>query len=132
VIALLWGKIFSSPTRKISVLIVDDEEDIRMIVRGLLEGDRFGPIWEAADGEEALDAAYRYQPDLIVLDYMIPKLDGESVAKGLRILAPKAKVLVLSGILKSTPEWADGFLAKEDVARLRHVLDTAFGPRGGW
>jgi CheY-like chemotaxis protein len=128
----LWARIFARTKRKISVLIVDDEDDIRAVVRDLLEGDRFGPIWEAPDGEEALDAAYRHQPDLILLDYRIPKLDGEAVTKGLRLLAPDSRVFVLSGVLREAPEWSDGFLDKMQLSRLRHVLEIAFDKDGGW
>jgi PleD family two-component response regulator len=127
-----WGGIFGSKKRKISVLIVDDEEDIRTVVRSLLEGQQFDPIWEAVDGEEALDAAYRYKPDLILLDYLIPKLDGEAVTKGFRLLAPDSKVLVVSGVLHEAPDWSDGFLDKMELGRLRHVLELAFGPDGDW
>lgn len=131
-IAPSWGGVFTRKRRKISVLIVDDEEDIRTVIRALLEGQQFDPIWEAADGEEALDVAYRYQPDLILLDYLIPKLDGEGVTKGFRLLAPDAKVLVISGVLHQAPEWSDGFLEKMELGRLRHVLEIAYGPDGKW
>lgn len=127
-----WRKIFRSRMRKISILIVDDEKDIRTVVRSLLEGQQFDPIWDAVDGEEALDAAYRYKPDLILLDYWMPKLDGEAVTKGFRLLSPGSKILVLSGVLHEAPEWSDGFLDKMEVGRLRHVLEIAFGPGGDW
>lgn len=116
--------------RRVSVLIVDDEDDIRAVIRALLDGPPFGEVWDAATGEAALDAAYRNQPDLIILDSKMPGLDGEAVSKGLKILAPEAYVIVLSGVLTEPPEWGNGYLHKMEITRLRHVLETAFGPDG--
>lgn len=109
--------------------MVDDDPSVRALVRALLPG-TFDPIWEASDGSEALDQAYRHQPDLVILDYALPKLDGEAVARGFRVLAPKARVLVLSAVLEGPPKWGDAFLAKDDIDLLPGFLETFFG-RGG-
>jgi len=56
------------------VLLVDDEPSILQLARMYLERDGFR-IQEAADGEAALEAVARFQPALVVLDLMLPKLD---------------------------------------------------------
>jgi CheY-like chemotaxis protein len=65
------------------LLIADDEASIRGLVRVTLEGSSF-EILEAADGEEALQVARTEHPKLILLDVMMPRLDGLEVCRRLR------------------------------------------------
>ncbi|MFC9502836.1 response regulator transcription factor [Streptomyces sp. NPDC057002] len=65
------------------VLVVDDEPKIRMTVRGYLEADGFNVV-EAGDGPTALRAVTRDRPDLVVLDVMLPGLDGFQVLRRIR------------------------------------------------
>jgi CheY-like chemotaxis protein len=60
------------------VLVVDDEPHIRTVLRGYLEADGFAVV-EAADGEAALQAVHAGQPDLVLLDVMLPGIDGLEV-----------------------------------------------------
>src|SRR5215208_1648098 len=66
-----------------TILLVDDEESIRKVLTFPLERDGFTVI-QAADGEEALERFDEQAPDLVVLDIMLPKLDGLEVCKRLR------------------------------------------------
>ena len=68
---------------KESILVVDDEEDILELVRFHLARDGY-PVGLAATGEEALKKARRERFDLIVLDLMLPGMDGFEVAKALK------------------------------------------------
>jgi DNA-binding response OmpR family regulator len=65
------------------VLVVDDEPKIRMTVRGYLEADGF-QVLEAQDGPSGLQAVTRDRPDLVVLDVMLPGLDGFQVLRRIR------------------------------------------------
>ncbi|WP_129668708.1 response regulator transcription factor [Phytoactinopolyspora endophytica] len=65
------------------VLVVDDEAKIRMLVRAYLEADGFA-VTEAADGTGGLRAALDEKPDLVILDVMLPGLDGFEVMRRLR------------------------------------------------
>ncbi|MEV6349545.1 response regulator transcription factor [Actinoplanes sp. NPDC051851] len=65
------------------ILVVDDEAKIRMTVRGYLEADGFEVI-EATDGPAGLKAALAHRPDLVVLDVMLPGMDGLQVLRHLR------------------------------------------------
>jgi two-component system alkaline phosphatase synthesis response regulator PhoP len=65
------------------VLVVDDEPKIRMTVRGYLEADGF-QVLEAPDGPSGLQAVTRDRPDLVVLDVMLPGLDGFQVLRRIR------------------------------------------------
>jgi CheY-like chemotaxis protein len=71
------------PKKSKCVLVVDDESDARQFVRAVAEDLGLAAI-EAADGEQGLAAARNMQPDLIVLDVQMPKLDGYSVFAELR------------------------------------------------
>ena len=65
------------------ILVVEDEKPIAEIIKYNLEKDGY-QVEVAFDGEEAVEKAYLYQPDLILLDIMLPKLDGVSVCRKLR------------------------------------------------
>jgi two-component system, sensor histidine kinase ChiS len=61
-------------TNKKKVLIVDDEPHIRQLVRRTLDGDF--DVLEASDGKEAIEKAYKAKPDFILMDLMMPVMDG--------------------------------------------------------
>ena len=70
------------PVANRTALIVDDEEMIRRLVRTVLEADDFRVV-EATDGFEALELAASEQPSVIVLDVMMPEMDGVEVCRRL-------------------------------------------------
>ncbi|HEY7682729.1 MAG TPA: type II/IV secretion system protein [Gemmatimonadales bacterium] len=72
-----------SPPRGISVLLVDDEDSLRRVMRDLLARDGFEVV-EARTGIEALDQVDRHAPDVVVLDLNLPGMDGYSVLSELR------------------------------------------------
>lgn len=78
------------------VLVVDDSPLIRGLVREIIEVDPdFEVVDEAGDGASALLRAMKVQPDVVVLDIEMPKLDGIEVLKRLKLLST-ARVVVLS------------------------------------
>ena len=66
-----------------TILIADDKESSRELIRALLERSGYSVI-EAADGEQAVRQARENQPDLILLDLQMPRLDGFGVLRELR------------------------------------------------
>ena len=66
------------------VLVVDDEADVRMIVRFALESDGRFEVIEARNGAEGLHAAEDTRPDVVLLDAMMPGLDGYAVCRRMR------------------------------------------------
>jgi DNA-binding response OmpR family regulator len=89
------------------VLIVDDHEDTRLMLRTILEMNRFF-VLEAADGEAAVQLAESEQPDLVLMDFSLPILDGLSVLR--RIRANKTisdlPIIFLSGRAEPAPQIA--------------------------
>lgn len=67
----------------LKVLVVEDDSLIRQVLRAVLEAENFD-ILEAADGESALRAAHREHPRIVVLDLMLPDLDGLEIAQRLK------------------------------------------------
>ena len=65
------------------ILIVEDEERIRKVVRSFLVKNGY-VVREAADGEEGLDLFYEWNPDLVLLDVMMPKKDGYEVCRAIK------------------------------------------------
>jgi two-component system sensor histidine kinase/response regulator len=76
------------------VLIVDDEEPNRVLLRDLLEA-RGHQVTEAEDGEQALDEVASSAPDVILLDVMLPKMDGFEVCRRLKADAQTAPIPIL-------------------------------------
>lgn len=83
--------------KKKKVLIVDDEFYVRDMVACALEDEYI--VLQASDGEEAIDLARRQKPDLIIMDIILPKLDGISVCSILKTdrLTKAIPVVMLSG-----------------------------------
>lgn len=77
------------------ILLVDDEPSIIQLARMYLEREGFR-VQAAGDGESALDAALKKQPALIVLDVMLPKLDGFEVCRKLRAMENQVPILILT------------------------------------
>ena len=67
-----------------TILIIDDEEPIRELLNLTLQSAGFNSILEASNGEDGLALANRYLPDLILLDLMLPGMDGLSVCRQLK------------------------------------------------
>ncbi len=117
------------------VLVVDDEPQVREIVATYLERDGYS-VRTAADGTEALAQLANQRADLVVLDLMIPGVDGLSVLRRLRESGDDVPVIVLSAKGRESERvaglelGADDYLAKpasprEVAARVRAVLRRA-------
>lgn len=105
-----------------SVLIVDDDEEIRHVLRLLCETEGFEVIGEASNGVEAVPLALKYQPDFVILDYLLPRLDGSGAAEIMRTITPESKIVAFSAILNEQPVWADAYLNKDRVSELMPLL----------
>ncbi|MFH1655878.1 MAG: response regulator [Candidatus Omnitrophota bacterium] len=119
---------------KQKILIVDDDPDILDILRIVLTEENFDVI-QATDGEEALELAKEKSPNLIVLDYKMPKVSGIEVCKQLRkdILLQHLPIIMLTGKgetkdkVEGLGAGADDYIVKpfepqELLARVKMVL----------
>jgi CheY-like chemotaxis protein len=101
-----------------SVLIVDDNEDIRDVLRMVFEIDGFKVVGEASNGVEAVTVALEHRPDFVILDYLMPLQNGEKTAEILRTLVPETRIVAFSGVISKKPDWADAFLTKDRVSEI--------------
>lgn len=124
------------PEPLIRVLLVDDHALVRLGFRRLLEDDpEITVVAEAGDGSEAVELARRHNPDVVVMDYALPGINGALATRLIRDAAPETRVLILS--MHSEPSYvansrecgASGYLLKnaldlELVAAVKGVLET--------
>jgi DNA-binding NarL/FixJ family response regulator len=130
-------------TAEIRVLLVDDQELIRVGFRLVLDAEPdITVVGEAGDGHDAVEAARRLRPDVVLMDVRMPRVDGIEATSRLRELLPDTRVLVLTtfdldeyafGALEAG---ASGFLLKdaqrtELVAAIHavHRGDAVLAPR---
>jgi CheY-like chemotaxis protein len=107
-----------------TVLIVDDDEEIRHVLRMICEQAGLDVVGEASNGVEAVTFALQHHPDFAILDYRLPRLDGEGAAEILRAVTPTTKIVAFSALLEERPQWADAYLNKDRVAELMPLLQT--------
>jgi CheY-like chemotaxis protein len=117
-----------------SVLVVDDEPQVVWMLRFSLEAEGYRTL-EARDGRAALEEIRRHRPDLVLLDVMMPVMDGWSVLEALQALPEpeRPRVVVVSARAslrdraKAAELGADAFVAKpfnvEDLLDLVRTLD---------
>jgi len=131
----------AGPPRSFRALVVDDTEHIREIVKVALErSDLNLQVVTAANGEEALAAAARERPDVVVLDISMPDMDGFEVCRRLRSEVRTAFVPVLMLSAHSSEDFvarglgvgADDYMVKpfrrdDLIARLRRMLERTYG-----
>jgi two-component system response regulator VicR len=86
---------------KKTILVVDDEKNIRDLLVFNLQNEGYNTL-EAGDGLQAVDIALKESPDLILLDVMLPKLDGKSVCKKLRYSLNMSNIPILMISAKDT------------------------------
>ena len=119
---------------KEKILIVEDEKDIIKMLRYNLEKEGFKVI-DASDGEDAQDLALRQHPDLILLDLMLPGMDGLEVCKALKKESKPCSIPIIMLTAKSQESdkvvglelGADDYITKpfsprELIARIKAVL----------
>jgi CheY-like chemotaxis protein len=123
------------PRHPARILIVDDERDNRELLEIILTSEGF-VIQTAASGEEALDAVTTQTPDLILLDVMMPGMNGYDVVTKIKgdIATKSIPVIMVSALNDTTSRMraesagADGFLSKPiDCADLCGHVRTALG-----
>jgi response regulator RpfG family c-di-GMP phosphodiesterase len=104
------------------ILIVDDEPDIVLVLRMKLEQEGYA-VCEAHDGLQALDVVGQEKPDLILLDIMMPKLDGYSMNLRLKDNPDTARIPV---IVKTGKGHVKELLEIRDELRVASYLEKPF------
>lgn len=114
--------------RSPKVLIVDDNDLMRTLLRGILRSESCEVIGEAKNGLIALDLVEKLAPDVVFLDVMMPEMDGLEVLQNVKAKHPGVRVIMITGnpsvenVQESIQGGASGFIVKPfNTAK---VLDT--------
>jgi two-component system, NarL family, nitrate/nitrite response regulator NarL len=113
----------SPPSTSIRVLVADDQRLFADAVSALLAGEpRIEVVGRARDGVEAVELARSLQPDVILMDISMPRMDGFDATERIRADDPDARILILSGsnsredVDRSREAGASGYLTKDRIA----------------
>ncbi len=120
----------------ITVLIVDDADFMRAMLRDILEDMGLKVVGEAADAKSALKEYRRLEPDLVMLDTTLPDTDGIEALQGILAANPEAQVVMVSPlgqrdlVLAAIKAGARDFVIKpfdepRIIATLQHILQTS-------
>jgi two-component system, NarL family, response regulator LiaR len=128
---MIFGK--GGATMVIRVLIVDDHSVVREGLRMFLARDPdLEVVGEAADGAKAIEQARRLRPDVVVMDLLMPILDGMAATRAIRSELPETEVLALTSVLERASlveairVGAIGYLLKDTkAAELRTAIKAA-------
>jgi NarL family two-component system response regulator LiaR len=114
----------------VRVIIADDDPFARRVIKGALQATGLTVVAEAKNGREAVQLALHYRPDVVVMDVVMPELDGILATRQILKLNPDQLVVVLTGGdeqelgLLALRAGAVGFLSKEaDIDALPRALE---------
>lgn len=128
----------TSGTTSKRVVIIDDTEDLRDLLKLALGRGGFEVVAEAGDGRAGIEVVREVHPDIILLDLAMPVMDGIEALPTLRRLCPVAKIVVLSGFgaqqmsARAIAAGADGYVQKGAPLNtiLEYIRDITSGTEG--
>ncbi|MBI2277138.1 MAG: response regulator [Dechloromonas sp.] len=116
--------------KRIAILIVDDNDIMRTVLRGIVRGDHYEVVGEARNGNLALDLAQRLKPDIVCLDVMMPEKNGLEALCEIKAARPETEVVMITGnadpgtVQEAIIGGAGGFIVKPfNAARVLDTLD---------
>ena len=111
-----------------TIVIVDDYADMRMLAREVAQASGWSVVAEADDGETALQHVLTHAPDLVLMDYHLPGIDGVVATGLIKAARPKTSVIAWSSAddpvisRRFISAGADLHVSKADLRRLRDAL----------
>jgi two-component system chemotaxis response regulator CheY len=116
----------------LTVLVVDDNDTTRAMLRGILRQEGANVVGEAKDGTTAIAACQRFKPALVCLDVLMPNSNGVDVLKEIRTELPQTRVLMVTGstdratVQAAIQAGANGYVVKPfNAARVMDAVRLA-------
>lgn len=94
------------------VLVIEDDHHLRDLLEVVLDLDENLEVETLGDERRALETCRRYQPDVVVLDLMLPYVSGDKIAAQLRAERPDVRIISISGLEPTPRPWADEQVVK--------------------
>ncbi|MCB4358607.1 response regulator [Quatrionicoccus australiensis] len=120
--------------KRTSIMIVDDNDMMRSILRAMLRGEEYEVVGEARNGAIAVDMADRLKPDIVCLDVMMPEKDGLEALAEIKAARPETAIVMITSnadpdtVQESIMGGASGFIVKPfNAARVLDTLEKVVG-----
>jgi two-component system chemotaxis response regulator CheY len=115
----------------INVLIADDDNTTRYVLRLLLQEHMFNVVGEASDGEKALEMCTSLKPHIVFMDIQMPKMNGNEATREIRRTLPQTGIIMVSAVStmdnvrQALQAGANGFVVKPfTAAKLTEAIDN--------
>jgi len=117
--------------KNVSILLIDDNDITREVLRVVLRSEGYNVVGEATDGGTGLDMALKLRPNIILLDVVMPKISGLEILPKIKEMLPDAMVLMVTAskdsetVSEAVKAGIHGFIVKPFNAQ--KILDTVEG-----
>jgi two-component system chemotaxis response regulator CheY len=122
--------------KRTSVLIVEDNDIMRSVLRGILRSHDYNVVGEARNGNAAVEMAERLKPDIICLDVLMPEKNGLEALIEIKAARPEVHIVMVTGnadpdtVQEAIMNGAAGFIVKPfNAARVLDTLDRISSQR---
>ena len=121
----------------VKILIVDDNDLMRTLLRGILRNEEYQIVGEAKNGVVALEMVERVKPDLVCMDVMMPEMDGLEALQNIKAAHPEILVVMVTGnpsvdnVREAIQNGASGFIVKPfNAGKVLNTLNRALQTAG--
>jgi CheY-like chemotaxis protein len=118
---------------RMSFLITDDSSAMRSMIRAMI-ADISGDVFEAEDGARSLQAYEDHHPDWVLMDLMMPGMDGLAATEKMVQAHPEARVIIVThqdrGVFREAARvaGAKGYVLKENLLEIRNFVENSMTP----
>ena len=124
--------------KRTTILIAEDNDMMRSILRGILRGNEYDVVGEARNGVQAVDIAERTKPDIICMDFMMPEKDGITAMAEIKAARPDTEIVMITSnadpetVQGAIENGASGFIVKPfNAAKVLGTLEKITGKKAG-
>lgn len=130
------SKKVSNLLQQLKILVVDDDHIMRELLKSVLRREQLNVVGDACDGEAALAQCEKLEPNVVCLDFNMPKMDGIQTLQTIRAKYPEIKVIMVSAeatldvVRDAISKGACGFIVKPyNAAKILETLNRCIGQR---